>query len=168
MTATTNTGPLIALAKLNHLHLLPTLYGQLIVPQAVYDECVIVGQTRGYSDADVIQAFLKDIGVLPLTPHTLPSRLAGDVRLGRGEMEAIGLAKEHRSLLLIDEVYARAIAEQMELQTVGSLGILVEAYQRGNLAANVLDELLITIEQRKDIWIQPTLCERVRREVLGK
>ena len=83
-------------------------------------------------------------------------------------MEAIALAEQHQSLLLIDEVYARALAEQMELQTIGSLGILVEAYQRGNLAANVLDELLITIEQRKDIWIQPTLCERVRREVLGK
>jgi predicted nucleic acid-binding protein len=168
VTATTNTGPLIALAKLNHLHLLPTLYGQLVVPQAVYDECVIVGQTRGYSDADVIQAFLKDIGVLPATPRTLPPRVAGDVRLGHGEIEAIALAEQHQSLLLIDEVYARAIAQQMNLQTVGSLGILVEAYQRGNLAANVLDELLITIEQRKDIWIQPGLCERIRREVLGK
>ena len=115
MTATTNTGPLIALAKLNRLHLLPTLYSQLIVPQAVYDECVIAGQTRGYPDADVIQAFLKNIGVLPATPQALPPEIAGDVRLGKGEVEAIALAEHHQSLLLIDEVYARAIAEQMEL-----------------------------------------------------
>jgi predicted nucleic acid-binding protein len=103
-----------------------------------------------------------------MTPQTLPSRLAGDVRLGRGEIEAIALAEQHQSLLLIDEVYARAIAEQMGLQTVGSLGILVEAYHRGNLTSDVLEELLMTIEQRKDIWIQPALCERIRREVLSK
>lgn len=168
MTATTNTGPLIALAKLYHLHLLPALYGPLIVPQAVYDECVIEGQTRGYQDADVIQAFLGQVGVLPVTPQALPPELAGDVRLGQGEIEAIALAKQHRSLLLIDEVYARAIAEKMGLPSVGSLGILVEAYRRGNLSSDMLEELLITIEQRKDIWIHPALCERVRRDVLGK
>jgi hypothetical protein len=56
----------------------------------------------------------------------------------------------------------------MELQTVGSLGILVEAYRQGHLASNVLEELLITIEQREDIWMQPSLCERIRREVLDK
>jgi len=168
VTATTNTGPLIALAKLNHLHLLPTLYGQLVVPQAVYDECVIAGQTRGYPDADAIQAFLSQAGVLPVTPQVLYPEIAGDVRLGRGEIEAIALAKQHQSLLLMDEVYARAIAEQMGLQTIGSLGILVEAYRRGTLTSDVLEELLIAIELRKDIWIQPTLCERIRREVLAK
>ena len=90
------------------------LHDQLIVSQAVYDECVIVGQTRGYSDADVIQAFLRQVGVQPVAPQTLPPEIAGDVRLGRGEMEAIALAERHQ-LVLIDEVYARAIAEQMEL-----------------------------------------------------
>ena len=168
MTATTNTGPLIALAKLNHLHLLPALYSELIVPRAVYYECVIVGQNQGYSDADVIQAFLKDVGVLPVAPQALPPEVAGNIRLGRGEIEAIALAKQYQSLLLIDDVYARAIAEQMGLQTVGSLGILVEAYRRERLSSNVLEFLLITIEQRKDIWIHPTLCQRIRREVLGK
>ena len=106
--------------------------------------------------------------MLPVTPQALPSGIKGDVRLGQGEIEAIALAKEHQSLLLIDEVYARAIAEQMGLQTVGSLGILVEAYRRGNLTSEVLEELLMTIAQRKDIWIHPALCERVRRDVLGK
>jgi predicted nucleic acid-binding protein len=122
VTATTHTGPLIALAKLNHLHLLPSLYRQLVVPQAVYDECVIAGQTRGYPDADVIQAFLRQAGVLPVAPQVLDPEIAGDVRLGRGEREAIALAKQHQSSLLMDEVYARAIAEQMGLQTIGVAG----------------------------------------------
>jgi predicted nucleic acid-binding protein len=36
MTVVTNSGPLIALAKLNRLDLLPSLYGEVIIPQAVY------------------------------------------------------------------------------------------------------------------------------------
>ena len=114
MTAVTNSGPLVALAKLNHLHLLPNLYERVLVPQAVHRECVLVGRERGY------------------------------------------------------EVYARAIAERMGIDTVGTIGILVEAYQRDHLVDDVLDELLTAIERREDIWIHPALCHRVRREILQR
>ncbi len=41
MTVVTNSGPLIALAKLNRLDLLPSLYGEVIIPQAVYHKAVV-------------------------------------------------------------------------------------------------------------------------------
>lgn len=168
MTAVTDTGPLIALAKLNHLHLLPLLYARLIVPHAVHRECVVVGQAGGYADAAVIAAFLEKLDCPPLTPTSVPTVLSGDVRLGQGEREAIALAAEQQSLLLIDDVYARAIAEEMGLQTVGTLGVLVEAYHRKFLGRDTFDELLTAIERRQDIWIHPALCRRVRSEVLQK
>lgn len=166
MSAVTKTGPLIVLAKLNRLHLLPALYGEVVVPQAVYQESVVVGQVRGYSDAGAIQSFLEDVGWHPVESPPVRSELMGDIRLGQGELEAIVLARQYQSLLLIDEVYARAIAEQIGLQTVGTLGILVEAHRRRNLPRDVLRELLIAIERREDIWIHPDLCRRVRRELL--
>jgi hypothetical protein len=52
MTAVTNSGPLIVLAKIHHLHLLASLYGTLIVPRAVYREVVEIGRARGYPDLD--------------------------------------------------------------------------------------------------------------------
>jgi predicted nucleic acid-binding protein len=166
MTAVTDAGPLIALAKLNHLHLLPLLYSRLIVPYAVHHECVVVGRAEGYADAAVIAAFLEKQDCSPRTPASVPAALSGDIRLGQGEREAIALAAEQRSLLLIDDVYARAVAEEMGLQTAGTLGVLVEAYHREFLGRDTFDELLTTIESRQDIWIHPALCRRVRSEVL--
>lgn len=168
MIVVTNTGPLIVLAKLNHLHLLGALYERVVVPQAVYYEAVVHGQARGYSDASLIESFLRGKGWVPEVPASVPAELQTDVRLGQGERQAIALAQERQALLLMDEVYARSVAERMGLRTVGSLGILVAAYRRGLLTADVLELLLVTIEARKDIWVHPRLCERVRREVLNR
>lgn len=167
MTAVANSGPLIVLAKINHLHLLPALYDEVLIPQSVYYETVITGQTRGYPDAKILQAFLTKMGWQPVEPAENVSGLE-TTRLGRGEYEAIALAWQYRSLLLVDEVYARAVADRLGLQTVGSLGILVEAFRKGIITADLLEELLITIEDREDIWIHPDLCRFVRREVLRK
>ncbi len=167
MMAVTNSGPLIVMAKINHLHLLPVLYGEVIIPPAVYHEVVVVGQARGYSDAAALQAFLDSRGWQSSQPPEMPSQLTGEARLGKGEREAIALALQHQSLLLVDEVYARSVATRLGIETVGSLGILVEAYRKGNLAPEVLEELLLTMERREDIWIHPNLCRRVRREILG-
>jgi predicted nucleic acid-binding protein len=43
MIIVSNTSPLINLANIGQLHLLQQLYGQVIIPPAVYDEIVIVG-----------------------------------------------------------------------------------------------------------------------------
>lgn len=48
MIAVTDTGPLLVLAKLHHLHLLPELYSTIQVPSSVYHEAVVVGLARGY------------------------------------------------------------------------------------------------------------------------
>lgn len=166
MIAVTDTGPLIVLAKLNHLHLLGALYKRVVVPQAVYYEAVVQGQARGYPDASLIESFLKGKGWEPVMPASVPVELQKDVRLGLGERQAIALARQYHAPLLMDEVYARSVAEEMGLQTIGSLGILVAAYRKGLLTAEVLELLLLTIEVREDLWVHPRLCERVRKEVL--
>jgi len=39
-----NSTPLIHLAKIDELQLLHNFYGQVLIPQAVYDECVTEGK----------------------------------------------------------------------------------------------------------------------------
>ncbi|MBU0512318.1 MAG: DUF3368 domain-containing protein [Chloroflexi bacterium] len=167
MIAVTDSGPLIALAKLNHLHLLSTLYDDVLIPRAVYHEVVVVGQMRGYPDADVLQVFLDNAGWQTTNVSKIPPALIGDIRLGKGEIEAIALAWEHQTPLLLDEIYARAVAERMGLASIGTLGVLVEAYRGGHLFAGGFAELLATIESRNDIWIHPSLCQRIRNDILG-
>lgn len=168
MIAVTNSGPMIALAKLNQLRLLSALYDTVLLPRAVYDEVVTVGLRRGYPDASIADAFLRRMKWRPAVVVDMLPELGSDVRLGRGEREALTLAKTHNALVLMDEDYARTIADQLGLAHSGTLGILTEAYRRGLLSADALDELLASIESRDDIWIHPELCGRVRREVLDR
>jgi predicted nucleic acid-binding protein len=46
-----NAGPLMALAKLNLLHLLKQLHGRVHFTPAVYEEVVAEGIRQGYEDA---------------------------------------------------------------------------------------------------------------------
>ena len=87
--------------------------------------------------------------------------------IGEGEREAIGLALRHSLPLLIDDSQARRIAHTLGVETKGSLGVLIQAYRGSLLSSAELDQLLSTIEVREDIWIDPALCQRVRRQVLG-
>lgn len=52
--------------------------------------------------------------------------------LGKGEASSIALALEFEdSLLIIDERKGRKIAEDLGIDTIGSLGILIKAKERG-------------------------------------
>ncbi len=164
-TAVSDTGPLVVLAKLNRLDLLPLLFRHVLIPSAVYQEAVVVGRRRGYPDAHTLAAFLQHVGWSIVVPPEIPAVLRAR-RLGQGEQEAIALALQYEALLLIDDRDARWTAQELGVLTRGSLGVLVMAYRAGLLSAVELDYLLDTIEQREDIWIDPALCRKVRTELL--
>jgi predicted nucleic acid-binding protein len=50
MLIVSDTSPIINLAAINHLWLLPKIYNQIIIPQYVYHEIVIVGAGEPGSD----------------------------------------------------------------------------------------------------------------------
>ena len=45
-----DTSPIINLSIIDHLWLLPKIYGQIIIPQTVYDEIVIAGAGEAGAD----------------------------------------------------------------------------------------------------------------------
>jgi predicted nucleic acid-binding protein len=120
-----NTTPLIALAWLEQLDLLPTLFGEIRIPQAVHDEIHHNPEATGVPELSAAPW----LAVTPVT-NTLAVELLLD-QLDRGESEAIVLARELQAgLLLMDERRGRRRAVQSELTVVGTLGILVQARQQ--------------------------------------
>lgn len=168
MNAVANSGPLIVLAKLGCLSLLPRLYAAVLVPQAVYNEAVVAGQRYLYPDAAALRAFLDGQGWKPTQVQEFPAFLESDIVLGTGERQVLALAWVEHTPALIDETQARTMAKRVGIATVGSLGILVSAYHQGILTAMDLDGLLAVVEKRQDIWIHPELCALVRRKVLER
>jgi hypothetical protein len=138
--------PLVALSAVGKLDLLPTLYGEVIIPEAVYREAVTdaVGQP-GYAE----RAAATWLRVESVADRTLVESFAG--RLDPGEAEAIALAVQlSAELLLVDERRARQIASELGITITGVLGILTEAKQRGLISSVklVVDQITDAIDFR--------------------
>jgi uncharacterized protein len=164
--AVSNAGPLIVLAKLNLLHLLKHLYERVEIPNAVYEETVIVGLQRGYEDAHVLRQFLEQARWTP-TRVTVPPDIAS-LPLDLGEQESLALALQDKVLLLMDEERGRAVARQRGLTVLGTLGVLVRAYRDDLITSDQLRFHFRQITSRDDVWISSSLCQRVLHNVLGR
>ena len=136
--AVTNTSPVIALVSIGHLHLLDELFDRIVVPPAVWAE--LIDKPGAPEPAQLLA--LRNIAFYPQQP--IPPEAAD---LDVGERDAIALATSLAgSWVLLDEIKARRIAEQLGLPVKGTLGILVEAKRRGFVPAlrQLLDSLVAT------------------------
>ncbi|MFC1853352.1 DUF3368 domain-containing protein [candidate division CSSED10-310 bacterium] len=133
-----NTSPLQYLHQIGLLHILPDLAGSVIVPDAVVAE-IDVGRKRGIELPDLYELpwlILKS----PVSKAIIP--LVSD--LGPGETEVLALALEKKgSIVILDDLLARKVAVTLNIPLVGTLGLIVQAKQRGfvEAVAPYLDEL---------------------------
>lgn len=131
MSVVSNASPLINLARIGKLTLLRDLYGELIVPEAVWQEVVVEG--AGQPGADEVESATW-IKTQAATNRQLVNALQQD--LDAGEAEAIALTLEMGAeLLLMDEHLGRETARHLGLRYVGLVGALVEAKHRGLIRA---------------------------------
>ena len=140
MPAITDTSPLNYLILIDAIELLPRLYQQVIVPQAVFDEVKHPGAPAAVSRwANALPGWAE---VRSSPKSDLDPGLA---ILGRGEREAIALAEVYRDahvLLLLDEEAARQQATARFLATTGTLGVLKSAAGLGWIdLAQAIDRL---------------------------
>jgi len=149
-----DSSPLIGLASISQLELLHQLYGDVLVPEAVWQEVVIKGAGRPgaltVANADWIHRG-------SVANRELSRALQRD--LGAGEAEAIALAVEVQAdLLVMDDPLGRDMARHLDLKFVGLVGVLIEAQHKG-LIGEVrcyLDEL-----RRGGFRIKEALYQRV-------
>ena len=155
--------PLMTLGKLNRLDLFSSLFGEVQIPRAVYDEVVTQGLGRGAADAFTVRLFWqRQAWPIIDVPDSLLSAYTPSVVLGPGETETLALAQTLTDpLVLLDDEAARAEARCLGLRVRGTLGTLVLAYRRDLLSFDRLELLLHEIAARPDIWIGAKLCEQV-------
>jgi hypothetical protein len=124
MTVISNAGPLIALARIEQLDVLPALYGEIVVPPAVREE-VLGAERKGGSTLKAAD-WLR---VEPVSDRTAVALLRE--RLDAGESETIVLALElEADVVLMDEARGRRIAASRGISLTGTLGTLILAKRR--------------------------------------
>ncbi|MUG99194.1 DUF3368 domain-containing protein [Scytonema sp. UIC 10036] len=153
--AISNTSPLLYLYRIESLHWLPELFGEIWIPDSVVFE-LHEGRQKGY---DVPNP--KNYHWLQLRqPRSTPSEWLS-LDLGAGELAAMALALENpECVVLLDDALARRIAQAAGLQVWGTLKILLEAKSQG------LTETIKPFVARLSnagMW----LSEDIRRRVLA-
>jgi uncharacterized protein len=133
-----NTSPVQYLYQLELLHILPTLAGRIIVPPAVVEE-LEAGRALGVSLPDLTTLNWAVIRK-PASESALP--LITD--LGPGETQVLMLALEMReAVVVLDDAFARRVAETLSIRLTGTLGLLLDAKRAGLIPAvrPLLDQL---------------------------
>jgi len=122
-----NASPLINLARIGKLGLLRELYGQIIIPEAVWHEVVVEGSGQPGSEEVKVADWIKTQAAVN---RNLKRALQQE--LDAGESEAIVLALETGAdLLLMDERIGREVAMHFGLRCMGLIGVLIDAKHKG-------------------------------------
>ncbi|MCD6213048.1 MAG: hypothetical protein J7J02_08705 [Sulfurovum sp.] len=103
---------LIILFDLDRMELLSNLFSQILIPEVVYREISVKHDI-------VLPEFIEVVSVKENETLKLLKQL-----LDEGESEAIALALEQKSKLIIDEKKGRKIALAQGLEIIGLLGIV--------------------------------------------
>jgi predicted nucleic acid-binding protein len=151
--AISNTSPLLYLYRIGGIGWLPKLFDEVWTPEAVKNE-LQEGRSKGY---DVPNP--EDYSWLKLVnPKSMPSEwLALD--LGAGEIAVMALALENPdSVVLLDDMLARRIAQAAGLQVWGTLRVLLEAKSHG-----VIGKVEPYVSKLSDsgMWISSEIEKRI-------
>lgn len=140
MTVVAGSSPLIYLAALSDFDFLNALFGNILVPPAVFDEVVVCGD--GHAVQEAMRSVVGDwIEIRELPDAKSRRRFKGADGLQASDVEAIALALElQASAVLIDDRDAIAFARQLGLR-VASTPILYHAARVRGWTRSVREKL---------------------------
>jgi predicted nucleic acid-binding protein len=156
VTVLSDSSPLITLAKIGRLELLPKLYETVTITPEVYAEVVVDG-VRLAGSSEISAAAWIDV-----TPVQNPAELAAAQQrfgLGVGEVSVIVLSTELKvDVLLMDDMEARKLARREGLVVLGTVGVLLDAFKR-----NLLTDLTNAYRQllSSDAYVDPMLLQNI-------
>lgn len=141
-----DTSCLIALSKIEKLNLLQELFNEIIITREVY--CEFGRPLPEWIIVTEVNNKLKQFEL--------------ENRLDRGEASAIALALEiENSTLIIDEAKGRKISQSLNIEIIGTIGIILLAEKKG-LISDSIATLRKLIYQ--GFWIPETLMNKIIEE----
>lgn len=153
-----NSTPLIALCHVDSLDILKKLYGEITIPQAVYNEISV--------KKDSACKYQVDSSLDWIHIENIKNEMAKEMfktQLHEGEVEVMILAKEKEAdVIIIDDKNAKKHAKYLKLPVTGTLGVLIKAKKEGYIdkLKPILDGML-----QNNIYLSDSLVRRCLKEV---
>ena len=153
-------GPLIHLEELGCLDLLRG-FAVVQVPNAVWQE---VHRHRP-SALRHRKLPLQRVSSLPEAAPEL-IKLAQALLLDAGELEALQLMQQSpAAILLTDDAAARLVAERLDYEVHGTIGVVVRALRRRQRTKRQVLNLLRSLPRRSSLFIERRLLESIIEQV---
>ena len=149
-----DSSPIISFARANKLHIIPSIYKKVIIPQGVYDEIVVKG--RGKPGAEEIKN-ADWISLCEIKNQVEVEKLKE--KFGQGESEAVVLAQELKAILLADEWGVIREARRRGIEITSTHLVLIEAKKRRLIESvkKELEELIVSGFRTTPVLIKETL-----------
>ena len=146
--------PIIVLLKTNNLSILKDLFEKITIPTAVYKEITAKEQEKIIFDKI---DWIKTRNIKNTQENVLLEKL-----IDKGEAEAIILAKELKTTLLLDDAKARKYAKLLNVEVIGTLGLLKIAKNRGVIPSvkKVISDMLA-----EGYYIEDKLITKILEDV---
>jgi predicted nucleic acid-binding protein len=151
---------LVHLSAIQRFELLRHLYQTLLIPPAVWSEVTVAGQGR-HGAAELATA-VNAGWIMLKAPDAMTLQRTELRTLDPGEAEALAVALDtNADLVLLDELRGRAVARTLGVRAIGTLGVLIEAKQRG-LVPTLRGEIE-RLRQSSQLQLTPELEELALR-----
>jgi len=141
MPIVSDTSPLLNLAIVDHLSLMHEQFGEILIPQAVFEELRVEEGLPG--SQSIREAIEKGwLEVKEAKDQIFVKVLRAD--LDKGEAEALALALQVKAeWVILDEREGRRVAKSLGLKVIGVLGVLLRAQREGKLQSlkSAMDDL---------------------------
>ncbi len=151
-----DSSPLIVLLKSDLEDILPGLFDEIIVPEAVWQE-VLSGKEN-----DAAKQKLPLLSWIIRTPAATSNESVKNYNLGKGETEALSLALEiSESGVILDDFAARKCARNLHIPFIGTGGLLISAKQRKLISS--VSEALEKV-QREGLWLSDAVIKMLKEK----
>ena len=154
-----NTGPLIALAKIDLLPILPSLnFEMFFIPPSVQQE---LGAKTSPESPALLAAMERFIHVrAPGQVRADIERATADIDLGERDVIRLGSTIQGDVALAIDDLAARKIARSLAMSLIGTAGLLLLAKTDGLIDA--VTPFLVALRQQ-GYWLSDALVADIRQ-----
>jgi predicted nucleic acid-binding protein len=125
-----NASPVILLAKVGVIQLVPQLVQTLAIPQPVVTEIL------GYRKKDAAAKWLEESGKQFIRPPVLEIKQLSSSGIGSGERAVISFATANSGFIaVLDDFEARVIARRLGISTLGTVGVVLRLKRAGLISA---------------------------------
>jgi len=148
-----NASPLICLFKSGLVDLIPALFQDIVVPEAVIKEVMAEGKIDFAAQTLISRKWIRRMPEISIDP------LVAAWDLGEGESAVLSFAlKNAEYWVVMDDREARRCAISLRCHFIGTIGIIILAKRRGiiNSVRESLEKL-----QNAGFWLSETLIKEI-------